>query len=269
MGDTPAVGARDLDEFLRGLRQWVESADGACSRHAYGPHPDQHADLRVPQGDGPHPVALVLHGGFWRAAFTSANTAALACALTHAGWATWNVEYRRLGSGGGYPTTLEDVTAACTALRGVEAPLALAACISIGHSAGGQLALWLAGEQLVAGAVALAGVCDLEAAAVAGLGRGAVVEFLGALPERAPSAYARADPTPRLPIGRRQLLVHGDRDDRVPLEQSIGYCAAARAAGDDCSLLVLEGADHFDVIDPRTAWWPRIVAALSQLLNER
>jgi acetyl esterase/lipase len=266
VGDAPAVGGgRDLAEFFGGLRDWVEATGDKPVRHAYGPHPDQHADLRLPQVPGPHPVAVVLHGGFWRASFTSANTAALAFALSRAGLATWNVEYRRVGSDASHRETLEDVAAACAALRDVPAPIEHEPCLAIGHSAGGQLALWLAGEGVVARAVALAGVCDLVAAAAAGLGDHAVPGFLGALPHEAPDRYARADPSQRLPTGRRLLLVHGDRDDRVPLGQSSAFHAAARAAGDECALLVLEGADHFDVIDPRSPAWPRIASAVREL----
>jgi acetyl esterase/lipase len=265
VGHPRRVAGPGLDAFLAELRDWVEAANEPAERFAYGPHPDQHADLRLPAGDGPHPVAVVLHGGFWRVAFTKANTEAIAVALTRAGWATWNVEYRRVGAGGGFPETLDDVGAACDALRDVFRPLALDSCLAIGHSAGGQLALWLAGEQLVRDAVALAGVCDLAAGEAAGLGGGAVAEFLGGAPARAPGAYARADPSRRLPTGRGQLLVHGDLDDRVPLEQSTSYHEAARAAGDACELLVLEGADHFDVIDPRSPAWPRILQAVTRL----
>lgn len=265
MGHPPRVAGPALDAFLGELRDWVEAANVPAERFAYGPHPDQHADLRLPEGRGPHPVAVVLHGGFWRAAFTKANTEAISIALTRAGWATWNVEYRRVGAGGGVPETLDDVAAACIALGDIPAPLVLGSCLAIGHSAGGQLALWLAGERLVRAAVSLAGVCDLAGAATAALGGGAVVEFLGGTPADAPGAYARADPSRRLPTGCGQLLVHGDLDDRVPLEQSIGYREAARAAGDACELLVLEGADHFDVIDPRSRAWPSILQAVTSV----
>jgi acetyl esterase/lipase len=265
VGDARALGSRDLAPFFGELAHWVEAMDLGATRHVYGSAADQHADLRLPRAPPPHPVAIVLHGGFWRHGFSNANTAALAVALARAGWATWNVEYRRGASADGAAATLADVASACTALREIDAPLDLEHTLAIGHSAGGQLALWLAGEHQVSSAVALAGVCDLHAAAAARLGGDAVAEFLGGTPQEAPSAYLRADPLGRLPIGRRQLLVHGDRDDRVPLEQSVRYAATARAAGDACALLVLDGADHFDVIDPRTPSWPRILAAIARL----
>jgi acetyl esterase/lipase len=210
----------------------------------YGDHPEQVVEVRLPEGPGPHPVALVVHGGFWRAAFTRANTAAIATDLARRGWATWNVEYRRVGTGGGVPETLEDIEAAVEAARPE---------LVIGHSAGGQLALWAAGTGKVARAVSLAGVTDLARAAREGIGDGAAVEFAGADPP------AHADPMRRLPIGTPQLLVHGDQDDRVPVDYSRAYAAAAP---DEVELLELAGVGHFELIDPRTDAWAHVLERL-------
>jgi acetyl esterase/lipase len=241
-----------LPEFFAELSAWAEAAGAQCETRSYGEHPDQVLDLREPGGPGPHPVAIVLHGGFWRAGFARENTTALAVALTAAGWTTANVEYRRLGPGR-YRELLDDVAAAA---RGLEASLA------IGHSAGGHLALWLAARGGAAAAVALGGVCDLGAAARAHLGGDAVQELLGGGPEDAPAAFAEADPARLLPLGAKQLLVHGLHDDRVPIEHARDYAELARAAGDDCRVLELEDADHFDVVDPRYAGFTRILDAL-------
>jgi acetyl esterase/lipase len=233
-----------LPAFFDELAAWAEDVGGPTETVRYGDDPDQELDLRVPRGPGPHPVAIVLHGGFWRAGFTRRTTTALAVALTAAGWITANVEYRRLGPGA-YRELLDDVK---TAGRRFDAKIA------IGHSAGGHLALWLAARKGAAAAVGLGAVCDLEAAARERLGRDAVREFLGDPPD-----YAAADPARMLPLGVPQVLVHGTRDDRVPLEHARAY---AERAGAECRLLELEGADHFDVIDPRYPDFPKIVAAL-------
>jgi acetyl esterase/lipase len=233
--------------------------------HRYGPDPAHVAELRLPIDRGrPHPVAIVIHGGFWRAVYGLEIMARFATALTEEGWATWNIEYRRVGAGGGCPQTLDDVAAACAAVRELDAPLELGTVVAIGHSAGGHLALWAAGEGLVSGACSLAGVCDLAAGADQHLGKGAVVAFVGGGPAEAPEAYDRADPLRRLPTGVPTLLVHGTADDIVPVELSRNYERAARAAGDECRLIEFAG-DHFDVIDPRSAVWPRIVDGLSRL----
>lgn len=233
-----------LPAFFDELAAWADGAGAPAETVRYGEHPDHELDLRVPAGSGPHPVAIVLHGGFWRAPFTRRNTDALAVALTAAGWVTANVEYRRLGPGS-YREMLEDVKQAA---RGLDA------AIAIGHSAGGHLALWLAAHEGAAAAVGLGAVCDLEAAARERLGQDAVLELLGDPPD-----YDAADPGRMLPLGVPQLLVHGTRDDRVPIEHARAY---AERAGDECRVLELEGADHFDVIDPRYPDFAKIVDAL-------
>lgn len=258
--------AEDLLAFFAELEAWSDEHAIATSVHRYGAHPDQHAELRLPGGYGPHPVALVVHGGFWRAAYGLDIMRACAIALSRAGWATWNLEYRRVGSGGGYPETLEDAAAARRALANTPAPLDLDRVVGVGHSAGGHISLWLAAEGLVAGACSLGGVCDLVGAAEERVGDGAALDFMDSRPEEEPGAWARADPLQRLPIGVPALLVHGVQDGIVPVQQSRDYTRAARAAGDDCAYVELE-CGHFDVIDPRSSAWPAIERGLAGLLG--
>jgi acetyl esterase/lipase len=224
--------------------------------HRYGEHPDQFCEQVGSAG----PTVVLLHGGFWRARYGLDLMRPMAADLVQRGWVTWNVEYRRVGTGGGYPATLEDVAAACRAADG----LGLGPLVSLGHSAGGHLSLWLAGEGLVAGVVSLGGVCCLAGAAEERLGNGAADDFMGARSDDARVAYGRADPLRRLPTGVPTTLVHGVRDDTVPIEQSRTYAAAALAAGDDCALVELPGG-HFDVIDPRSAGWPTVVEGLERV----
>jgi acetyl esterase/lipase len=242
--------AFDLDRFLTDLAGLAE--DG--TEHRYGAHPEQWAELRLPEERNPRGVAVVLHGGFWRAQFTLATTRAIATDLARRGWATWNVEYRRIGAAGGVPETLDDVAAAVQAL-----PVAASRVVAIGHSAGGQLALWLCKTGLLTAAVSLAGVCDLGEGARLALGDGAVAAFVG------DADLALADPMQRLPTGVPQLLVHGELDDRVPVELSRRYAAAARARGDRCGLLELPGVGHFEPIDPRSEAWSQAAGALDRL----
>ncbi|HVM16393.1 MAG TPA: alpha/beta fold hydrolase [Gaiellaceae bacterium] len=211
-------------------------------------------------GRGSGLLAVLLHGGFWRAAYTCSLMAPLAIDLANRGWTTLNVEYRRIGCGGGVPETLDDVAAAIAA--GVE-HVRPARTAVVGHSAGGHLALWAAAAPAVSAAVSLAGVADLTAAARAGIGDGAAVEFAGGTPEERPDAYALADPMRRLPLTAPALLVHGDADDRVPVELSRRYAAAA---GPRCELLELPGVGHFEPILPRGAAWPLVVERLERLV---
>jgi pimeloyl-ACP methyl ester carboxylesterase len=224
----------DLEGLLAELADWAEERDPGCETLAYGDEPDQVVDVR--RGDGR--IAILLHGGFWRPAFTRANTRALAVDLALRGWTTWNVEYRRTG----LDDTLADIEAALDATG---------PGVAIGHSAGGHLVLWAAATGKLEKAVSLAGVTDLARAAREGIGANAAVEFAGAEPPAHADPMRR--PAPTIPV----LLAHGTEDDRVPFDYSRSF---ARATG--AELLVLEGAGHFEVIDPRTPEWARILGHL-------
>ena len=239
-------------------------------RHRYGSHFHQLADLVLPAGDGPFPVAVVLHGGFWREQHSLDLTDDLARDLARRGFAAWNVEFRRVGevSEGGYPTTLEDVAAAIDALAGLDAPLDLGRVVAVGHSAGGQLALWAAAREAPAvslvGAVAQAGVSDLREADRLQLGEGATAAFMGGHADDVPERYADASPVERLPLRVPQLLVHGEADARVPADMSRRYAEAARAADDEVELVLRPGEDHFVHLEPAGGAWADVVRWLER-----
>ena len=174
-------------------------------------------------------------------------------ALTEAGWATWNVEYRRVGAGGGWPQTFDDVAAARAAAPAAER------VVAVGHSAGGHLALLLATRGLVDAAVALGAVCDLPGAAAERLGNGAALDFMGSSPDEAPEAWAAADPLGQAPPPVPVALVHGVDDGTVPVAQARAYHAAA---GGRSSLTEL-ACGHFEPIDPRSEAWPYVLEALN------
>jgi dipeptidyl aminopeptidase/acylaminoacyl peptidase len=197
----------------------------------------------------------VLHGGFWRAPYAADLMDALCVDLAARGYEAWNVEYRRVGTGGGWPTTFEDVRAAVAAAD-TDKPF-----VTLGHSAGGHLALWLAAERGAALAVSQAGVVDLAEAWQLGLSRRAPAELLGGAPHEVPARYAEASPAARLPLGVPQLLVHGRRDDTVPAEMSRAYAVQARRAGDDVDLVETDEG-HFECLDPASASWAAIVERL-------
>ncbi len=253
-----ATSDDELDAFFAELAAWPDPTGCRVSSHHYGDHPDQRADLVLPAGGPPHPVAVVLHGGFWRGTYGSEIMRAVAASLAGVGWAAWNVEYRRVGGGGGYPATLDDVSAACAAIGGVEEPLDTSRVVAVGHSAGGHLALWLAGRRRVTAAVSLAGICDLQAGAK--LGNGAAQDFMG---DATPDGWRDADPIQALPTGVPTVLVHGRNDDVVPVAQSRAYHRGARTAGDDCTLLEAD-CGHFEPIDPRSPVWASILEELAR-----
>ena len=267
-GGGPRRGARQRTEndpvYPEPYARLARDPGIAARRHHYGPGPDRWADLRLPEGRGPNPVAVLIHGGFWRMPWGADLMHALAGDLHRRGWATWNVEYRRLGApGGGWPGTLEDAAAAVDALPAAGGTaIDTSRVVAVGHSAGGHLALWLATRSCICAVAGLAAVSDLAGAARLGLGGGAAVELLGGTPEREPERYRVASPLERLPLGVRQLLIHGDRDDRVPVEQSLRYAEAARRAGDPVELAVIPGAGHAELVDPRTRAWGAVTVWL-------
>ena len=256
----------DAETRLAELAEWAAGQGPAPVTHGYGTGSEHEADLRLPAGGGPHPLAVLIHGGFWGAHYTRTTMTALAFDLAERGWASLNVEYRRLGSGGGVPETLDDLRGALDAVASLSAAVEPTRVVLIGHSAGGQLALCLAGAPRVAAVVSLAGVCDLAGAARERIGDGAVLRFMKGSPEERPGAYAMADPLVLAPTGKPTLIVHGAADDRVPVQQSRDYARAARAAGDDCRLLELPGVDHFALIDPRSPAWAMVARKLEGLL---
>lgn len=281
------MAATDVQALIAELDEWVTARGRPPRTVSYGPDAEHEADLLLP-ADQPRGVAVLLHGGFWRARFKRSLMAAIAIDLAARGWASWNVEYRRVGNGGGGDRTLADIGRAIDALVALGEPGATPVdpgatlrkpgatlgearaptdMILIGHSAGGQLALCAAGRPAVGAVVSLAGVCDMVSAAKQAIGDNAVVEFLGATPREDPALYERTDPIQQLPTHKPVLLVHGDADDRVPVGLSRDYFAAAAAAGDGCELLELAGVDHFAVIDPRTATWAEIADRLPALLR--
>ena len=228
---------------------------------SYGPGEFQFGELRVPAGTGPHPVAIVIHGGYWRAGYGLKHIGHLCAALTKAGVATWSLEYRRVGNpGGGWPGTFDDIRDGARHLRQIALAkkLDLKRVIATGHSAGGHLVLWLARQAAVElrGVVPLAPVADLRRAYELQLGNQAVMELLGGSPKDRPERYQAGSPSDLLPLKVRQRLLHGLEDNIVPISLSQEYVSAARAKGDDATLQELRGMGHFELIDPRSAAWP-------------
>ena len=234
-------------------------------RHAYGPHPAQAADLHVPRGAGPFPVAVLIHGGFWQTRYAKLIMRPLAGDLVARGWAAWNLEYRRLGrgGGGGWPATFDDVAAGIDALAGLDDPrLDLSRVAGVGHSAGGQLALWAAARPdlppeapgadpvvRLSHVVALTPVASLPAAGRFGHA------LMGGTPEQVPDRYAQADPMQRIPLAIPVLLVHPIDDATVPVRQAQRYAERARAAGGDVRLVEPEYGGHKAPIDPPSQAW--------------
>jgi len=231
----------------------------------YGSHASQRADLHLPGGSGRHPVVVTIHGGSWASTYGKVVMRGLVGELVRRGWAVWNIEYRRLGDGGGWPASFEDVATAVDHLTTVDAPLDLDIVAGLGHSAGGQLLLWAAGRYKLppsvvgadprvrfAAAISQAGVADLTAAH-AQAPSGAVNALMGGSPAAVPERYAVGDPIRGVPLDLPVLLVHGTDDQTVSVTRSRAYAAAARAAGGSVELVEIDGraGSHRSHLDPR------------------
>ena len=218
----------------------------------------------MPKGPGPHPVVMLLHGGYWRSKYGKSLMRAVAADLARRGFAAWNVEYRRVGRhGGGWPMTFDDVAAAVDLLAELRDPrLGLGAGIDVvGHSAGGQLAVWAAarrdGRVPIRRVVVQAAVLDMVWAG------DPAAELLGGRPDEVPDRYAATDPMRLVPLGKPVLVVHGAGDETVPLSRSRRWAEAARAAGDAVDLVEPEPGGHRVHIDPRSGAWLAVVEWLA------
>ncbi len=235
------------------------AAPKADARVAYGSDANQFVDLRMPKAKGAHALAICIHGGYWRARYDLEYLGHLCAALAAKGVATANLEYRRVGNaGGGWPGTFADIRSAYQFLiqNARKYEFDLGRVVVLGHSAGGQLALCLAAhEPGVKAAISLAGVVDLQRAYQLHLSNDAVVEFLGGTPAEVADHYREADPM-KLPIGARQFLLHGTDDDIVPPSLSKDYVKAK--AQEDARLVMIAGAVHFDLVDPRARVWGEV-----------
>ena len=265
---------------MPGLARIAAHALRGGKRHRYADHRWGVCELHAPRGAGPFPVAVVLHGGSWRAGYDRRVMRPICRDLVRRGWAAWNVEYRRVGGGqgGGWPATFEDVAAAIDALAGADARLDLERVVLLGHSAGGHLALWAAARPGLPGdgpgadpglrpvaVVAQAPVANLERARALVQPGGVVNALLGGSPEEQPRRYALANPLRQVPLGVPALLVHGPDDRTVSVGQSRDYAQAARAAGGAVELVEPPGATHRDHVDPRSTAWAAVTARLDGL----
>jgi acetyl esterase/lipase len=229
----------------------------------YAAHDDGLVDVHLPPGTGPRALVVYVHGGFWRQQWDRRHGRPLANALALRGYVVALPEYRRVGGGGGWPTTAQDVDAALAALPNLLGGIGVTTTriTLVGHSAGGHLVLWSANQpHPVQRVVALAPVGDLRMAAEHRMGEGAAVDFLGGTPDTLPEVYDAADPATRM---RRRppcdvVVVHGDQDEAVPVESSRGL----RRRFDWLDYRELPGVDHSAVIDPLSQAWPAVLDAI-------
>jgi acetyl esterase/lipase len=240
-------------------------------RIPYGPSPEQVGDLWLPDTTGgPAPVVAIWHGGGYVPEVDRTIMEGVARDLCSRGIAAWNLEYRRVGSGGGWPQTFADAADGLDRLAELDGELDLGRVVTLGFSAGAPLALWAAGrgDAVVrpVAAVNQAGLTDLAAVARdRGLNSSVLIHNLLGDPDDDPEPYALANPIDNLPLGVPSLHVHGDADENIPLALTRRFVERARAAGDEAELVVIPGATHFDHNDPRSRAWNTVVSWLCKL----
>jgi acetyl esterase/lipase len=255
---------------------------------AYGNHAHQIADLRLPDGNGPHPVAVIIHGGCWLSKIANYHhTSALADALRRIGIATWNIEYRLIDNpGGGWPGTFLDVAHGIDYLRTIAKiyDLDLESVIILGHSSGGQLALWVASRYLIPkdnllyienplkirGVIALSAATDLRKLELTDekvCGDDVIVKLIGGLPDEVPERYQYTSPIEFLPIGIPQTVIIGAQDMPILIESNKDYVASAKNMGDEAQLLIVKNASHHEVVAPGSSAWLTVRSAVLSMLN--
>lgn len=260
----------------------------AAHRIAYGADPLQFADLWLPKGGGPFPVAIMIHGGCWQSGVAGADLMDFAADdLARRGVAVWNIEYRGVDRpGGGYPGTFQDVAAAADALAPAAARyhLKLDRVVALGHSAGGHLALWLAARPRlaassllrtpaplkIAAVVSLGGLPDLAEARDGpdqGCGRAVIDQLVGTPRRAAPGAYADTSPPELAPLNVQQTLIAGAEDAIAPPHFSRAYAARVQAAGDHPVVTIVPDQGHFDLIAPETPAWAAAAKAVELSLR--
>lgn len=255
--------------------------------YAYGRAPSQYAELFVPHGAGPFPVAVLVHGGCWTKEFGGITQLRnMAGALAARGIAVWNVEYRRVDeTGGGYPGTYQDINAALDLLA-VQAPahgLDLHRIVAVGHSAGGQLVQWMAGRsRIVSGSVlyqsaplpvreivSLGGLADLrhEQALIKSSCDRDIVDLTGRPSAGRPDVFSDTNAAELMPNGSHTVLVTGERDTVSPPRVAHDYAARAVKAGDAAEVVILPGASHYDEVAATSEAWPTVLAIIENALE--
>ncbi len=245
---------------------------------SYGDDKLQFGELRLPEGPGPHPVMILIHGGCWLSDYGIDHIRNLASAFADNGIATWTLEYRRVGDeGGGWPGTFEDIADGSAHLLQLaeEYPLDLNRVIAAGHSAGGQMALWLAqppaaftlnGAVEPVGVLALAPAADLAHLSEIQICDGVVDKLMGGSPAQEPDRYEEGSPYERLPTPVPAHIVVGKYDD-VWTPVAKRYFKQSTEAGDAVTLIEAEHSGHFEMIDPRSSTWPLVLQSAKELLE--
>jgi len=238
----------------------------ADARLTYGSDPNQFGDLYLPvtPPEPTYPVLVLLHGGCWLSQYGLSPLGEMSRAISHKGVAVWNLEYRRIGGGGGWPATFQDVANGIDYLRqvAIRYHLNVSNVFIAGHSAGGHLAVWAAsrpnlkhGATLyspnpihMTGVVALEAIPDLEGSITSGICGGLAATLMGGPPGTYPERYAEGSVHFLSPLKIFQVFFSGAQDNIVPRSYLISYTANARKHGDLCIFRGFNNSGHFEPV---------------------
>lgn len=261
----------------------TQSPSATALRIPYGPDENQFADLRLPETKGPFPVAIIVHGGCYLAKYDLSYMNQLAEAVTRLGFATWNLEYRRVGNpGGGWPGTFLDVADGSDHLREIAEDylLDLSKVIVVGHSSGGQLGIWLSGRNkikpdsdiyrpdplVVQTSVALAPVADIGRRYKQGNCDNSANKLMGGSPKAQTDRYRQVSPIEMLPIDTRQIVVLGEQDTQERKEETKEYIDRGKEVGNEIDFEWLKNSDHFTLINDGEAAGQEVIKIIQSLL---
>lgn len=255
---------------------------------SYGSNKMQVGELRLPNKNGgtPSPLVIIIHGGCWVSSYADYHFMdKFAQAITDLGYATWNIEYRALGTGGNWPIIFQDVNKAVDYSRELAQnyPIDINKVAVIGHSAGGHLALWTASRAnikstsdvytenplSIRGVISLAGIANVTGNNSCG---GLASDVIGV--PISPSSNTLSErlldtsPLQMLPIKIKTILISGGSDGIVPPSMGTEYSTEATKLGDDSLHYILQGLGHFDLIDSTKTNWALYQQSLQEIFKD-
>lgn len=243
------------------------------------------ADLFLPPGEheaGDVPLVVLIHGGAWKSEIGADVFVTFARRLAERGLAVYNVEYRRVGAGGGWPTTFADVAAALDYIPKVKKAvpsLNIDDVVVAGHSAGGQLSMWAGTRHKLENddvgskptfqpkrVISLSGPIDMRTAVR--MGDKNIVEALSGGPDEVPDRYAEVDPIQNIDPSIPVIAMNGDKDRIVPAVLSQNYVRAARAQGAKADMVLMRGINHVQIVDPGNPQFVTVLETISRSAHD-
>ncbi|MFT7459473.1 MAG: acetyl esterase/lipase [Planctomycetota bacterium] len=281
MATSPLAETPAEDELIPLLDAVTTTQQPADYRLNYGPGVFQFGDLRLPEGEGPHPVVVLVHGGCWTAKYGLHLMDAMAERLTELGFATWNPEFRRVGMNGGeWQDIFKDVVMATHYVDNLASRFNLDTenVILTGHSSGAHLVLWLAHQEelinkhnsmKVKAVLSLAPLTDLtDVAKDETLPCHKTVEgLMGGSVEMYPERYRAASPIHMSNTGVELIVINGKQDSAGFYSQFLKYRKNMTKRGHEIRHLEVGPSGHFEMITPGTTAWKDVEKAFLSFMN--